>query len=132
MGKINLFDVENETSGIEEFRDKLFDAGICDLEPDQEIKSYGKGMVGIVCVSKVVTNCDGSPLIAKKYLLKFQADHPLEWEVHYLVRDDGAFDDWVSIFYSDSDGNSSPEENPYFDEFLSDLNPVDDEDDDED
>jgi len=124
LKKKNLYDDANYSERIEEFLDNLMDAGIFSLTVGRSIESYGVGMVNIKCMSDKTGKSKDGDYREVSFHIAFQADPSPEVTFKYMVDDEMENVGLLEVYYSDSDGNSSPEDNDYFAEFVDDLRPV--------
>ena len=133
---INLDDSSlSNPDQFEEFLDALLDAGIKNLTAGEIIKNYGTGIVNLVCLSSKLTETDnpeyGSKIRTQEFNLIFQADDSPRMLISYYANSDGVDEGLPDRFigYTDSENNSDPSLNAYIDEFISDLQPVQSEED---
>ena len=117
---------QHESYEVEAFIDLLRDTGMLSLEKDQKLHEFGTGMVNIICidVKNPVVDSEGYSQQSKTFKLEFQADPTPIVTFNYEATPSGVVSEIISIYYTDGANNSDPENNEYFREFISDLNPV--------
>jgi hypothetical protein len=132
--KLNLeYSAQSNPDQFEEFLDALLDAGIRNLSKGEKIVKLGRGGVNIECLSSILTDAgNGSKIRSQEFRLFFQADDSPTILLSYFVDfegDEEEFKHWNFVGYIDSENNNDPSFNSYIDEFIYDLQPVDNEED---
>jgi len=116
---------------LEDFTDALIDIGAMDLR-NGEKKVLGTGVVEMEC-----THFKNTKNVVKQNLeLLFQVLDPdkvkINWSWKVFPEGDdesGSFEEWISMTYEDPDGNNDPTANDNIGEFIYDLTPIEDDDD---